>query len=375
MIVFLTLIYVAVLFVLIRAKILPDTKATWATTGIWMVLLLIFLFIPMQWGAPSGPVRIMTRVVQIVPNVAGQVVEIAAKPNTPMNKGDVLFLIDPIPFKQAVDIAKANLVRVQAQSKQDLDALQTAQASLRQATAQKNLAQLRYNDDKKLVDVGAYSQNRLDRRISDLDQASGAVDSSNASVTRAETELGAVMPDGQSAKVAEAATTLEQALWNLDQTIVRAPGNGYATNLALSVGQRVVTLPFAPAMAFVDTAESRPVAQIHQIYLRHIKPGQKVEIALKTRPGELIFGTVDRVIPAVSGGQAQVSGSIAAAMQISPEPFLVRLNTDEPDDVLLMEPGSVGTVAIYTESVGATHVIRKVMIRMTAILNYLNPAL
>ena len=375
MIVFLTLIYVAVLFVLIRAKILPDTKATWATTGIWMVLLLIFILIPMQWGAPSGPVRIMTRVVQIVPNVAGQVVEIVAKPNTPMKKGDVLFRIDPIPFKQAVDIAKANLVRVQAQSKQDLDALQTAQASLRQATAQKNLAQLRYNDDKKLVDAGTYSQNRLDRRISDLDQASGAVDSSNASVTRAETELGAVMPDGQSAKVAEAATTLEQALWNLDQTIVRAPGNGYATNLALSVGQRVVTLPFAPAMAFVDTAESGPVAQIHQIYLRHIKPGQKVEIAMKTRPGKLIFGTVDRVIPAVSGGQAQVSGSIAAAMQISPEPFLVRINTDEPEDVLLMEPGSVGTVAIYTESVGATHVIRKVMIRMTAILNYLNPAL
>ena len=158
-----------------------------------------------------------------------------------------------------------------------------------QATAQKNLAQLRYNDDKKLVDAGTYSQNRLDRRISDLDQASGAVDSSNASVTRAETELGAVMPDGQSAKVAEAATTLEQALWNLDQTIVRAPGNGYATNLALSVGQRVVTLPFAPAMAFVDTAESGPVAQIHQIYLRHIKPGQKVEIAMKTRPGKLIL--------------------------------------------------------------------------------------
>lgn len=375
MIVFLTLIYVAVLFVLIRIKILPDTKATWATTGVWMVLLLIFLFIPMQWGAPSGPVRIMTRVVQIVPNVAGQVVEIVAKPNAPMEKGDILFRIDPIPFQQSVDIAEANLVRVQAQAKQDLDALKTAQASLRQATAQEGLAQLRYNDDKKLVDAGTYSQNRLDRRISDLDQASAAVDSANASVTRAETELGAVMPDGRSAKVAQAESSLEQALWNLDQTIVRAPGNGYATNLALSVGQRVVTLPLAPAMAFVDTAESVLVAQIHQIYLRHIKPGQKVEIAMKTRPGELVFGTVDRVIPAVAGGQAQVSGSIAAAVQVNPEPFLVRINIDEPEGVFLLEPGSVGTVAIYTESVGATHVIRKVMIRMTSILNYLNPAL
>jgi multidrug resistance efflux pump len=375
MIVFLTLIYVAVLFVLIRAKILPDTKMTWATTGVWMVLLLIFLFIPMQWGAPSGPVRIMTRVVQIVPNVAGQVVEVVAEPNVPMEKGDVLFRIDPVPFQQSVDIAEANLVRVEAQSKQDLEALKTAQAGLRQATAQRGLAQSRYDDDKKLVDSGTYSENRLELRTSNLDQASAAVDTALASVTRAEAELGAIMPSGKVAKLAEAETRLEQALWNLDQTIVRAPGKGYATNMALSVGQRVVSLPLAPAMAFVDTAEAGPVAQIHQIYLRHIEPGQQVEIALKARPGKLIFGTVDRVVPAASGGQALVSGSIAAAVQIAPEPFLVRINADNPEDAIYMVPGAVGTVAIYTESAGATHVIRKVMMRMTAILNYLNPAL
>jgi multidrug resistance efflux pump len=202
MIVFLTLIYVAVLFVLIRVKILPDTKATWATTGVWMLLLLIFLFIPMQWGAPSGPVRIMTRVVQIVPNVAGQVVEIVAEPNVPMKQGDVLFRIDPVPFQQVVDIAEANLVRVQAQSKQDLEALKTAQASVRQATAQEDLAQSRYDDDKKLVDSGTYSENRLELRNSNLDQATAALESALASVTRAEAELGAVMPDGRVAKMA-----------------------------------------------------------------------------------------------------------------------------------------------------------------------------
>ena len=375
MIVFLTLIYVAVLFVLIRAKILPDTKATWATTGIWMVLLLIFLFIPMQWGAPSGPFRILTRVVQIVPNVAGQVIDIEAEPNVPMKQGDVLFRIDPVPFQQAVDIAEAHLVRIEAQSKQDFDVLKTAQASLRQATAQQNLAQSRYDDDKKLVDSGTYAENRLERRVSDLDQASAAVDSARASVAGAETELGAVMPDGKVAKVAEAETGLDQARWNLDQTIVRAPGDGYVTNMALAVGQRVVSLPFAPSMAFVDTAEAGPVAQIHQIYLRHIKPGQQVEIAMKTAPGRVIFGTVDRIIPAVSSGQAQVSGSIGAAVDVAPEPFLVRINVDDPEDSTFMKPGAVGTVAIYTESVGATHVIRKVMMRMSAIINYINPAL
>lgn len=375
MIVFLTLIYVAILFVLIRAKIVPNTKPVWGTTGVWIVLLTVFLFFPMQWGAPSGPVRVMTRVVQIVPNVAGQVVEVVAEPNVPLVEGDVLFRIDTVPFQLSLDLAEANLVRVLTQSKQDSDTLASAQAGLRQAIAAQTLAQSRYDDDKALVDSGTYAENRLEVRISNLDQAAAAVDTARSSVTRAETELGAVMPNGKVAKVAEAETTLEQARWNLDQTVVRAPGNGFVTNLALSVGQRVVSLPFAPAMAFVDTSEAGPVVQIHQIYLRHIKPGQQVEIAVKTLPGKLISGTVDRIVPAVSGGQAQVSGSIAAATPVASEPFFVRLAIDNPEDSVFLQPGAVGTAAIYTDSVGATHVIRKVMMRMNSILNFINPVL
>ncbi|MEP2531022.1 biotin/lipoyl-binding protein [Shimia sp.] len=375
MIIFLALIYVAVLYVLIRAKILPDSKVTWASTGVWIVLLLIFLFIPMQWGAPSGPARVLTRVVQVVPNVSGQVIEIAAEPNVPMQQGDVLFRIDPVPFQQAVDIAQATLVQTQARAKQDQDSLKTAEAGLRQAVAQVTLAQSRFDDDQKLVDSGVYSENRLERRQSDLDQAQAGVESAEASVRLAETELGAVMPDGKIAKVAEAESRLEQAEWDLEQTVVRAPGDGYATNMALAVGQRVVNLPLAPSMAFVDTSESTAVAQIHQIYLRHIEPGQQVEIAMKTRPGELIMATVDQLVPAVSGGQAQVSGAIAGSQQYGAEPFMVRLTPVHPEDTAFLRPGAVGTVAIYTESAGATHIIRKVMMRMSAILNYLNPAL
>lgn len=375
MIVFLTLIYAGILFVLIKAKILPNTKATWSTTAVWMVLLLIFLFIPMQWGAPSGSVRVLTRVVSIVPNVAGQVVEINVQPNVPLKKGDILFKIDPVPFQQAVDLAEATLVRVKAQANQDQDSLKTAEAGLRQAIAQRDLAQSRYNDDKELVERNVYPANRLEKRQADLDQAYATVDSADAEIRRAQTELGAVMQNGEPAKVAEARARLEKAQWDLDQTIVRAPNVGYVTNMALAAGQRVVTLPLAPAMAFVDTFNVRPVAQINQIYLRHIKPGQKAEVAMKTLPGQLLSGTVHSVIPAASGGQVQVSGTIAAAVQIASEPFQVHITIDDPDNAQFMRPGAVGTVAIYTESMGATHVIRKVMIRMNSIMNYLIPTL
>ncbi len=375
MIVFLTLVYVAVLFVLIKMKVLPNTTMTWLSTIVWVVVLFVFLFIPMQWGAPAGPTRVLTRAVQIVPNVAGQVVEITVRQNTPLKEGDLLFRIDPRPFEIAVELAEASLVRVKAQALQDKDGLANARAQMKQAQAVRTLAKARYDDDAQLVQSGAISENRLQRRETDLEKADAAVDQTRAAVSRALVELGAITKDGVVAKVAEAQARLDQAAWNLEQTEVRAPGDGFVTNLALARGQRVVSFPFAPSMLFVDTSEKLLVAEIHQIYLRHVEPGQVVEIAIKTRPGELLTGTVDTIINLTARGQVMVTGTIAATGTIQPEPFFVRIKLDDTVDTDLLLPGVVGSVAIYTDNVAATHVIRKVMLRMESILNYLNPAL
>jgi len=375
MIAFLTLIYVALLFVLIKIRVLPNSSMVWLSTIIWIVVLFIFLFIPMQWGAPAGPARVLTRAVQIVPNVSGQVAEIAARANVPLKKGDLLFRIDPEPFVIAEELAKASLVRIQAQALQDKDALANAEAQLKQMQAAQTLAQARYDDDAKLVQSGAISENRLEKREADLDRANGAVDQANATVSQAQTELGAVTESGVVAKVAEAQAQLDQVRWNLEQTDVRAPADGFVTNLALAVGQRVTNMPFAPSMLFIDTSEKILIAEIHQIYLRHVQPGQEVEIAFKTRPGEMVTGKVETTINMTSQGQAIVSGTLSATGSVQAEPFFVRIALDDAVGSDLLLPGVVGTATIYTDSVAATHVIRKVMIRMEGILNYLNPAL
>ena len=375
MIAFLTLIYVALLFVLIKIKVVPNSTMTWLSTIVWIVVLFLFLFVPMQWGAPAGSARVLTRAVQIVPNVSGQVVEIAVQPNVPLEKGDLLFRIDPEPFEIAVDLAKASLARVEAQAAQDKDALANAEAQLKQARAALTLAQSRYDDDAQLVQSGTIAESRLEKRQADLDIANASVDQARAAVSQATTELGAVTEKGVAAKVAEAHANLDQALWNLAQTDVRAPTTGFVTSLALTEGQRVVNLPFAPSMLFVDTSEKVLVAEIHQIYLRHVQPGQLVEIAFKTRPGELVTGKVESVIDIASQGQLLVSGTIVTGGNVQAEPFFVRIQLDETGAADLLMPGVVGSVAIYTDSVAATHIIRKVMIRMESILNYLNPAL
>ena len=76
MIVFLTLCYVAVLLLLVKLGVIRWTPFWKASPVLWMLILLVVLFVPMQWGAPSGPVRIYQYTIEIIPNVAGQVIEV-----------------------------------------------------------------------------------------------------------------------------------------------------------------------------------------------------------------------------------------------------------------------------------------------------------
>lgn len=313
MIVFLTLLYVALLLLLIKLGKVPNSNATWLTLIPYELILLFGFFIPMQWGAPAGPVVLMTYSVPVTANVAGPVIEVPVMPNEPLSKGDVLFRIDPVQYQAAVDGFYAQL----------------------------KLAELRLKQSRSLVSQDAGAVNEVEGYEAQI--------------------------DGLKAQIANAE-------FNLRETVVRAPTDGFATNVALRPGMRVASLPVAPAMAFIDTSESGLVAQIHQIYSRYIEAGQDAEVTFKTRPGKVYSARVRYLIPVTAQGQAQNSGfAIQPNASIAPGPFSVRLDLDDLELASELVPGTVGSVAIYTSSGEFTHLIRKVMIRLEAIMNYINP--
>jgi RND family efflux transporter MFP subunit len=311
MISFLTLSYVAILAVLVKMKVLPNSIATWLSTVVWILLILIVLFIPMQWGAPAGSVRAVTYTVEIIPNVAGPVLEVPVIPNKPLKKGDVLFTIDPTTYQAAVDATQAQL----------------------------NFQRLRLEQFTKLASRGAGNQFQ--------------VDEAEARVRQLESELVA-------------------ANWNLQETTVRAPSDGFVTTVGLRPGQRVLTL-LRPAMTFIDTSGIFLAVQIQQIYKRHLKVGQPVEIALKTRPGIIYTGKIQAIVRATSGSQLLTSGTVLPAQQIQSEPFWVRVDMDDDEAEKSLTAGAAGTAAIYTSSATMTHLVRKVMIRMESYINFINP--
>jgi RND family efflux transporter MFP subunit len=312
MIIFLLNVYLVILFLLVRLRIVKFGLFWKASPFVVLLLLLVGLFIPMGWGAPSGPAVIGRMSVAIVPDVAGEVVEVPVEPNRPLRAGDVLFQIDQQPFA----------------------------AQVRALEAQLSFAQLRLQQMEQL-------QRSQVGRAFDVEQ--------------------------RQSEVQQLQAQLDGARWNLEKTTVRAPADGYVTNLALRRGARVANLPLSPVMAFIDTSSTIAVVEVQQIDARYIEPGQPVEFALKFLPGRIITGRVEAVLQAIASGQAQVSGQAATPRPVQAAPFLVRVALDDAALATSLPAGSTGTAAIFTERVTTSHVIRRVLLRQQAILDYLLP--
>src|SRR5215470_13705719 len=102
-------VYLVLLWLLVKLKVIRFTLFWKVSPAIVLVLLLFGLFIPMGWGAPQGPALVVRNSVPIVPNVAGQVTEVRVQANKPLRAGDVLFKIDPVPYQAQVDTVGAQL--------------------------------------------------------------------------------------------------------------------------------------------------------------------------------------------------------------------------------------------------------------------------
>jgi len=312
MIVFLLNIYLALLFLLVWLKIVPFNLFWKCSPFVVLLLLLVGLFVPMGWGAPTGTAIVIRQSVPIVPNVAGEVVDVPVQPNTPLKAGDVLFRIDPTPFQAQVDAL----------------------------TAQLKFEKLRLSQMNQLQSTGTGRSFDVEERQASVDQLQGQVNG---------------------------------AQYNLDQTVVRAPADGYVTNLALRKGARVASLPLSPVMAFIDTSDTTVGVEVQQIDARYIRAGQDAEVTFKFIPGHVYTGKVVAVLQAIATGQVQASGLAVTPKAIESAPFGVRIALDDADVARRLPAGSTGQAAIYTDHVKASHVIRQVLLRQIAILNYVNP--
>jgi len=126
------------------------------TISVFIGLFILAIFLALfNYLTPSGRLTVTGPVVEVTPNVTGQIVAIPVKPNIPVKANDVLFQIDPAPFQYKVSQIQASL----AAAKQQVDILKSnyeqATANVSGLVAQVKFSTQRNADIQKLAAEGA----------------------------------------------------------------------------------------------------------------------------------------------------------------------------------------------------------------------------
>ena len=288
------------------ASILRYLITLGAVVAAGMVLASMFREYLFQPWTRDGHVR--AQVIKITPRVGGPIVDLPIHDNQAVTKGDLLFRIDQRTFELAIEQAEAKLQQALASERVKED-------------------QARRARDLSRKDKGAISEQALVRKENDL------------LVARADVE------------VAEA--NLNAAKLDLEFTEVRAPVDGYVTNLLLRYGSQ--TVANQPALALIDTNSFWVHGFFKETQIENIQPDNKVVIKLMTYPDAALQGVVE----SMGWGIAQQDGAPAADLlpTINPSfdwirlaqriPVRIRL-THVPEEVDL-RVGTTASVFVTTE--------------------------
>ena len=250
--------------------------------------------------------RVRADVLQIAPEVSGTITEVAVVDNQFVRRGEVLYRIDPERFQLALQQAQANL-----------DAKRQG-LQLKQSTARRRT---------ELQGSGAET-------VENIEQAG-----SEASVARAEYR--------------NATAALDVAKLNLERTTVRAPVDGYVTNLNLRSGNYATA--GSTQISLIDASSFRILGYFQETQLARIHVEDPVEIRLMGF-GTPLQGHVESFGRGIADGNT--AGDHLGLPSVDPvfnwvrlaQRIPVRIKIGELPKGLVLASGM--TASIYVRSVG-----------------------
>jgi membrane fusion protein, multidrug efflux system len=274
--------------------------------------------------------------VLITPDISGRIDKVVVKEGQLVRKGDVLFEIDPVPFRLAVDRAKA--------------AVEQAKTSYNNLVANikiyDDMANLMQQDiDLKQRDVDrkqALAKSSFGSQL-DLDKSTTALVTSRAqlafvqqqrsnSLTQLLGNPNLKLEDFPPYYQAQAA--LAQAERDLDHTEMRAPMDGIATLVdQIQLGRFVVA--GSPVFTVIDVGKPWVDSNLKESDMTHVAVGEPVEIEVDAFPDHVFKGTVGSLSPG-TGAQFAIlppqnaTGNFVKVVQRIP----VRIYFDQNDPLL-----------------------------------------
>ena len=175
---------------------------------------------------------------------------------------------------------------------------------------------------------------------------------------------------GVNTTVAQIEANLADAKWQLDQTTVRAPGNGYVTLMALTVGDRA--LQARASMSFILTDEISIMGMFQPNGFQTIKPGATVKLVFDNIPGRIFHAQIVAIPEGVGQGQAAVSGTLARVGSVGgARAYPAEISIPADLDRAQLRLGMPGTAAVFAENAGAIGLLRSILVWISSYTAYL----
>jgi multidrug resistance efflux pump len=318
---------------------------------------------------PSGRIAVVGRVVEVTPNVAGTVTSIQVEPNVLVKAGTILFQIDPAPYDAKVKQLQAAVAEARQKVEQLKAQVELAVADVKGLSSQLEYAERRRDDIEMLARTSATSQFSLQDAVAKADLLTAQLQAARAREINARLALGSEI-GGENTTVAQLNAQLENAQWELEQTTIRAAGDGYVSAMALAVGARAV--PLRAALSFILADEIMIVGVFDQNGFKNIKRGASVKLVFANKPGEVYYSAIADVLRGIGQGQIAVSGALARAETVGtsttyPASIVVPKNID-PD---MLRLGMVGTATVISDQAGPIGFLATVLLWVKAYAAYL----
>jgi membrane fusion protein (multidrug efflux system) len=245
------------------------------------------------WWSGQGKVetdnaQVKQDITSVGSQIAGPIAEVFVKEGQQVRAGQLLFRIDPAPYRVALLSAEAQLAAARLSERQAVTAAAGTSADISGAQAQLVITERALARQAELLQQGFTTRVRYDEALADVTRARTALaDARN----RAANAGAAIAPGGNQPGEAAALAAIARARIDLSRTEVRAPASGVVANTdRLLLGQQAV--PGIGLLSLVGSSDSWIEANFKEKDLERMVPGQRARIEIDAYPGLELTGQV-----------------------------------------------------------------------------------
>ena len=290
---------------------------------------------------------VRANVVGIAAHVSGPIVQMPIVDNQHVKPGDLLFVVDPRPYRSVLDRAQAELALTNLQIKALEDSIRSARSRRMQLAAELAYDQQYLARIEPLLKRHFVTANDVFNARSRVAADEAAVSSAASEISRSQNELGQYGDINARRKAAEAAAY--DAKLNLNYCYVRAPFDAYVTNLNITIGQ--YANEGREVLSLVDNRIWYVTANFRENFLGHIRPGMRAQIYLLSYPNKRFRGHVQGVGWALyQNNGATVQGLPQVEETLNwvrlSQRFPVRIIMDRGDPAFPFRQGATAVVTI-----------------------------